>query len=118
MLTRVATPIHESNNDFHYNPEKGLKFSRHFTHEDISPFDQFEYEDRASVIREPTGKIIFEMQEVEVPKKWSQVATDILAQKYFRKTGVPLFTPDGSPKVDDGGKQILGSETTFVYKFL
>lgn len=44
---------------------------------------------RTSVIRNPNGEVVFEMKNVEVPSHWSQIATDILAQKYFRKAGVP-----------------------------
>jgi ribonucleoside-diphosphate reductase alpha chain len=80
--------------------KKGLEFSRRFTKENLSPFDQFEYDYRDSVIKNPNGEKVFEMTNVEVPKQWSQIATDILAQKYFRKAGVPQ--PDGS----------LGRETT------
>jgi ribonucleoside-diphosphate reductase alpha chain len=68
---------------------KGLQFSRRFTKEGISPFDQFEYSYRTSVIKNPSGEKVFEMENVEVPLGWSQIATDILAQKYFRKAGVP-----------------------------
>jgi len=49
------------------------------------------YESRKSVIREPDGSVIFEMKNVMVPEFWSQVATDIIAQKYFRKAGVPKY---------------------------
>jgi len=80
--------------------KKGLEFSRRFTKENVSPFDQFEYDYRDSIIKNPNGEKVFEMTNVEVPKQWSQIATDILAQKYFRKAGVPQ--PDGS----------LGRETT------
>jgi ribonucleoside-diphosphate reductase alpha chain len=71
------------------NPGKGLEFSRHFTKEGVSAYDMFEYELRTSVIRNPNGEKVFEMTNVEVPRHWSQIATDILAQKYFRKAGVP-----------------------------
>lgn len=67
----------------------GMQFSRYFTKEGKSPFDLYKYETRTSVIRNPSGDVVFEMNDVEVPETWSQVATDILAQKYFRKTGVP-----------------------------
>ena len=80
--------------------KKGLQFTRLFTKENVSPFDQFDYDYRDSVIKNPNGEKVFEMTNVEVPKQWSQIATDILAQKYFRKAGVPQ--PDGS----------LGRETT------
>lgn len=69
---------------------KGLKFTRRYTKDDVNVFDQFEYDYRSSVIRNPSGEVVFEMNNVEVPKQWSQIATDILAQKYFRKAGVPL----------------------------
>ena len=69
--------------------EAGLKFRRRFTKDEVNVFDQFEYDYRTSVIRNPTGEVVFEMNNVEVPKQWSQIATDILAQKYFRKAGVP-----------------------------
>ena len=78
----------------HSGSGKGLKFSRQYTREGVSPFDQFEYDFRASVIKNPNGEKVFEMTNVEVPAGWSQIATDILAQKYFRKAGVPQ--PDGS----------------------
>ncbi|MBN1633691.1 MAG: vitamin B12-dependent ribonucleotide reductase [Ignavibacteria bacterium] len=48
-----------------------------------------EFEKRTSEILQPSGEAIFQMTDVYVPKHWSQVATDILAQKYFRKAGVP-----------------------------
>ncbi len=76
------------------NNPKGLKFHRHFTADGKSPYDLFNYELRSSVIKDPNGKTVFEMHGVEVPEFWSQVATDILAQKYFRKAGVPQA--DGS----------------------
>lgn len=67
----------------------GMNFSRFFTVEGKSPFSLYKYEYRTSIIRNPSGDVVFEMNDVEVPESWSQVATDILAQKYFRKTGVP-----------------------------
>ena len=73
---------------------KGLSFDRHYTRDEVSPYDMFEYDYRTSVIRNPNGEKVFEMTNVEVPKHWSQIATDILAQKYFRKAGVPQ--KDGS----------------------
>ena len=83
---------------------KGLKFHRKYTKEDVNVFDQFEYDYRTSVIRNPSGEVVFEMNNVEVPKQWSQIATDILAQKYFRKAGVPQ--PDGSLGRETSVKQV------------
>lgn len=79
---------------------KALEFKRHFTSDSISVYDMFEYDYRTSVIKNPSGEIVYKMENVEVPKHWSQIATDILAQKYFRKAGVPQ--PDNT----------LGSETS------
>lgn len=82
----------------------GLAFQRFYTKEGVSPFDMFEYDYRTSVIRNPNGEKVFEMNNVEVPKHWSQIATDILAQKYFRKAGVPQ--PDGSLGRETSIKQV------------
>jgi ribonucleoside-diphosphate reductase alpha chain len=84
--------------------KKGLRFERRFTKEGVSPFDLFEYDYRTSIIRNPNGEVVFEMNNVEVPKQWSQIATDILAQKYFRKAGVPQ--PDGSLGRETSLKQV------------
>src|SRR6201991_3543908 len=84
--------------------EKGLKFGRRFTSDDVNVFDQFEYDYRTSVIRNPSGEVVFEMNNVEVPEGWSQIATDILAQKYFRKAGVPLA--DGTLGRETSVKQV------------
>lgn len=83
---------------------KGLQFNRRFTLDGTSPFDMFEYDYRTSVIKNPSGEIVFEMNNVEVPKQWSQIATDILAQKYFRKAGVPQA--DGSLGRETSAKQV------------
>ncbi|MBK7305862.1 MAG: vitamin B12-dependent ribonucleotide reductase [Chitinophagaceae bacterium] len=85
-------------------PAKGLQFSRQFTNDEVSPFDMFEYDYRTSVIKNPTGEIVFQMDNVEVPKQWSQIATDILAQKYFRKAGVPK--EDGTTGRETTVKQV------------
>jgi len=82
----------------------GLSFKRHFTKEGVSPFDMFEYDYRTSVIKNTTGEVVFQMDNVEVPKPWSQIATDILAQKYFRKAGVPQ--PDGTSGRETSIKQV------------
>jgi len=83
---------------------QGLKFDRHFTSDKVNVYDSFEYDYRTSVIRNPSGEVVFEMTNVEVPKQWSQIATDIIAQKYFRKAGVPQ--PDGSLGRETSAKQV------------
>ena len=58
-----------------------MKITRRFTLDGKSVYDQFKYDIRSSVLRNPDGTTVFEMKNVEVPEQWSQVATDILA--YF-----------------------------------
>ena len=66
-----------------------MQISRRFTREGQDPFAGIEFAPRTSSIRNPNGSVVFEMTDVMVPAKWSQVAADILAQKYFRRAGVP-----------------------------
>ncbi len=68
-----------------------MKINRLFAGETANPYENIEFEKRTSVIRNPDGSIVFEMIDIIVPKSWSQVATDIIAQKYFRKAGIPRF---------------------------
>lgn len=83
---------------------KGLKMDRFFTNKEKSSFEMFDYEQRSSVIRSAKGEVLFEMDNVEVPKEWSQIATDILAQKYFRRAGVPQ--KDGTDGEEHSIKQV------------
>src|SRR6201996_4846701 len=78
-----------SKNTANNKASSGLTFDRHYTNNEQNVFELFEYDYRTSIIRNPNGEKVFEMTDVEVPKHWSQIATDILAQKYFRKAGVP-----------------------------
>lgn len=71
---------------------KGLSFQRVFSKERVHPFDEVSWEKRKSVIADEKGNTIFEMDDVEVPTFWSQLATNILASKYFRRAGVPNET--------------------------
>ncbi len=89
-----------------------MKISRRFTKEEHSPYDMFTYTKRKSSLKNPDGSLVFEANDIEVPSNWSQVATDILAQKYFRKTGVPQYNEDGTPIFDANGKQKTGAETS------
>ncbi len=69
-----------------------MKITRLFTTANKEPLESVDFEKRVSEIKNPDGTIVFRLEEVSVPKSWSQVATDIIAQKYFRKAGVPRFT--------------------------
>ncbi|MDR3191920.1 MAG: adenosylcobalamin-dependent ribonucleoside-diphosphate reductase, partial [Treponema sp.] len=66
-----------------------MKYQRLFTEAQSGPYKDIRWEKRRSEIRSPDGKAIFEEDTVIVPSFWSQIATDIIAQKYFRKAGVP-----------------------------
>ncbi|MCS6809404.1 MAG: vitamin B12-dependent ribonucleotide reductase [Bacteroidota bacterium] len=87
-----------------------MKIQRRFTQAGVNVYDMFEYTQRTSTLRNPDGSVVFQMSNIEVPKHWSQVATDILAQKYFRKAGVPQTDADGRPIKDESGRQCTGSE--------
>ncbi len=89
-----------------------MKISRRFTAKGRNVFEMFEYTMRSSVLRNPDGSKVFEMNDVEVPKEWSQVAADILAQKYFRKTGVPQRDEKGKLILDEKGQPVTGSENS------
>ena len=66
-----------------------VKFERKFTKKGSGPYEGMEWATRKSEIRNPDGKAVFNMEGTIVPTTWSQIATDIIAQKYFRKAGVP-----------------------------
>ncbi|MEM9206717.1 MAG: vitamin B12-dependent ribonucleotide reductase [Pseudomonadota bacterium] len=66
-----------------------MRIERHYTVEGQSPYDAIEFKDVTSEIRNPDGSVVFRLENIQVPSAWSQVAGDIIAQKYFRKAGVP-----------------------------
>jgi ribonucleoside-diphosphate reductase alpha chain len=68
-----------------------MKLDRFYTRENWkTPYGETKFVKRKSEIRNPDGSVVFHMEDVIVPESWSQVATDIIAQKYFRKAGVPV----------------------------
>ena len=66
-----------------------MQFTRRFTTPGADPFGALDFRFASSEIRNPDGTVVFEAENVEVPVQFSQVATDIMAQKYFRKAGIP-----------------------------
>src|SRR5271167_4123395 len=66
-----------------------MRIERRYTKEGQSPYADIVFRLTASEIRNPDGSVVFHADDVEVPEQWSQVASDVLAQKYFRKAGVP-----------------------------
>ena len=69
-----------------------MRIERRFTAADGSPYDGLDFKAASSEIRNPDGTVVASFDTVEAPESWSQVAVDILAQKYFRKAGVPAAT--------------------------
>ena len=67
-----------------------MKIERKFTKAGQDAYAELEFRKTASEIRNPDGTVVFRLDEVEVPESWSQVASDVIAQKYFRKAGIPL----------------------------
>ena len=66
-----------------------MRIERHFTKKGQSPYANIEFRTATSEIRNPDGSVVFKLDDMEVPTAWSQVACDVIAQKYFRKAGVP-----------------------------
>ena len=66
-----------------------MKFERKNTIENREIYENMDFKTTDSEIRNPDGSIVFSAKNIEIPKAWSQVAADVLAQKYFRKAGVP-----------------------------
>ncbi|MCI0544070.1 MAG: Hint domain-containing protein [Actinobacteria bacterium] len=89
---------------------RGLRITRRFTMAGIDPYDRFEWSLRDSKISNPDGSVVFEMSGAEIPAQWSQVASDIMVSKYFRKAGVPQVDADGRPVLDAEGHPVLGPE--------
>jgi len=87
-----------------------MKVPRRFTRAEGSPYEGLEFTERTSEIRNPDGTVVFSMDGVVVPGCWSQVAVDVLVQKYFRKAGVPQTDDHGAPVLDREGRPVTGAE--------
>src|SRR5580658_3898069 len=66
-----------------------MRIERRFTRANHAPYESIEFRLTTSEIRNPDGSRVFHLPDIEVPAAWSQVACDVIAQKYFRKAGVP-----------------------------
>ena len=80
----------------------GLRVARRYTRPGVDPLDQVAWDRRKTVIANPDGSVVFQMDDVEVPATWSQLATDIVVSKYFRKAGLP-----GSPGHETSVRQVV-----------
>ncbi|TMG19944.1 MAG: vitamin B12-dependent ribonucleotide reductase [Chloroflexi bacterium] len=83
-----------------HHKAKGLRFGRFFTPPGSHAYDLVEWERRTAAITGEKGQVIFEQKDVEVPRSWSQLAINVVAQKYFR--GSP-----GSPERETSVRQII-----------
>ncbi|TMF52751.1 MAG: vitamin B12-dependent ribonucleotide reductase, partial [Chloroflexi bacterium] len=96
-LTGARAP---KNGNGHHSKAKGLRFGRFFTPPGSHAYDLVEWERRTAAITGEKGQVIFEQKDVEVPRSWSQLAINVVAQKYFR--GSP-----GSPERETSVRQII-----------
>ncbi len=75
-----------------------MRVERAFTTAGTSPYDGVTFRTATSEIRNPDGSVVFKLEDIDVPAAWSQVAVDVLAQKYFRKAGVPAALKTATEK--------------------
>src|ERR1700759_3020053 len=87
-----------------------MKIARRFTQPGQDALASVQYEKRTSRISNPDGSVVFEMNDAEVPSSWSQLATDIMVSKYFRKAGVPQMDVHGQTLRDAAGNTVTGPE--------
>jgi ribonucleoside-diphosphate reductase alpha chain len=87
-----------------------VRIERRFTRKGQGPYDGIQFVKRSSEIRNPDGSVVFKLDNIDVPEQWTQLAVDILAQKYFRKAGVPQVGADGKPLAGPDGKPVSGGE--------
>src|SRR5437667_1635945 len=98
------------NGNGHSTKAKGLRFGRFFTPPGSHAYDLVEWERRTAAITGEKGQVIFEQKDVEVPRSWSQLAINVVAQKYFR--GSP-----GSPERETSVRQIIDRVVDTIAKW-
>ncbi|MHC5115042.1 MAG: adenosylcobalamin-dependent ribonucleoside-diphosphate reductase [Planctomycetota bacterium] len=88
-----------------------MKIPRRFTQPNEDVFtSNIEWTKRSTKITNADGSVVFSMSDAEVPETWSQLSTDIMVSKYFRKAGVPQYREDGTPEIDGDGNVVTGPE--------
>ncbi|MFG0248407.1 MAG: adenosylcobalamin-dependent ribonucleoside-diphosphate reductase [Phycisphaeraceae bacterium JB051] len=87
-----------------------MRIERKFTKDGVDVFSTIEWTTRSSKISNLDGSVVFEMNDAKVPADWSQLATDIMVSKYFRKAGVPQLDDNGQVIKDEDGKVVTGPE--------
>jgi ribonucleoside-diphosphate reductase alpha chain len=99
---------HKNSRTVHDGARPGLTVDRYFTREGVDPFSEVEWELRDAVISGADGKVFFEQRQVEFPRAWSQTATNVVVQKYFRGT---LGTPERERSV----RQMVGRVADTIF---
>jgi len=87
-----------------------VRIERRFTRKGQGPYEGIPFVKRSSEIRNPDGSVVFKLDTIDVPEQWTQLAIDILAQKYFRKAGIQQTGADGKPLTGLDGKPVTGGE--------
>ncbi len=93
--------------EFGVEKKGGLRFPRVFTRAGSNPFDEVEWDLRTAVISNENGQMVFEQRDVEFPKAWSQMATNVVASKYFRGQ-------IGTPERERSVRQLIGRVVTTI----
>src|SRR5499426_4388575 len=80
---------------------RGLTIARRFVADGVDPYEEVEWEMRSAVIQGERGETVFEQRDVEIPRSWSQLATNVVVSKYFRG-------PLGTPQRERSVRQLIG----------
>jgi ribonucleoside-diphosphate reductase alpha chain len=86
---------------------RGLTIARRFVPDGVDPYEEVEWEIRSAVIQGERGEVVFEQRDVEVPRTWSQLATNVVVSKYFRG-------PVGTPQRERSVRQLIGRVVTTI----
>ena len=97
----TAQPVRQDDQVEREPAKIGLEFPRYFTRPGVDPFDEVEWELRSAIIGNEKGQVVFEQRDVEMPRFWSQQATNIVVSKYFRGQM-------GTPERERSVKQLIG----------
>ncbi len=97
----TAQPVRQEDQVEREPAKVGLEFPRYFTRPGVDPFDEVDWELRSAIIGNEKGQVVFEQRDVEMPRFWSQQATNIVVSKYFRGQM-------GTPERERSVKQLIG----------
>jgi ribonucleoside-diphosphate reductase alpha chain len=101
MASTISQPADKGYVNADTRPNTGLKINRYFTRPGVRPYDEIEWEQRSASITNEKGKVVFEQNNVEIPKAWSQMATNVVVSKYFRG-------PLGTSRREYSVRQMIG----------